>query len=183
MTSTGQLTGVAFEQRGQAAGRHAAGVPQGRPPPAAAAGRRVVRPGVRHRSTTTSPDLETYLGPLVVGGISRVLNRPAHIIGRSTQILPNNWKLYFENVKDTYHASILHSFLTTFRINRLSHAGQHQHRRERRPSFQPGQARLRRRGRRLQGGGSCAPTPTSSSRTIRSSSRSTNTATRFRCRS
>ena len=69
------------------------------------------------------PDLETYLGPLVVGGIRRVLNRPAHILGRSTQILPNNWKLYFENVKDTYHASILHAFLTTFRINRLSQPG------------------------------------------------------------
>jgi len=68
-------------------------------------------------------DLEAYLGPLVVGGLKRVLNRPFHLIGRSTQILPNNWKLYFENVKDTYHASILHSFLTTFRINRLSMPG------------------------------------------------------------
>jgi anthranilate 1,2-dioxygenase large subunit len=68
-------------------------------------------------------DLETYLGPLVVGGIRRVLNRPATVIGRSTQVLPNNWKLYFENVKDTYHASILHAFLTTFRINRLSQPG------------------------------------------------------------
>ena len=37
--------------------------------------------------------------------------------------MPNNWKLYFENVKDTYHASILHLFLTTFRINRLSQHG------------------------------------------------------------
>src|SRR6266567_331416 len=70
-----------------------------------------------------APDLETYLGPVVAGGIRRVLNRPARIIGRSTQVLPNNWKLYFENTKDTYHASILHAFLTTFRINRLSQAG------------------------------------------------------------
>jgi anthranilate 1,2-dioxygenase large subunit len=72
----------------------------------------------------TVADLETYLGPVVVGGVKRVLEgRPAHIIGRSTQILPNNWKLYAENVRDTYHASILHSFLTTFRINRLSMPG------------------------------------------------------------
>jgi anthranilate 1,2-dioxygenase large subunit len=70
-----------------------------------------------------APDLETYLGPAVTGGIRRVLNRPVHILGRSTQVLPNNWKLYFENVKDTYHASILHLFLTTFRINRLSQPG------------------------------------------------------------
>jgi anthranilate 1,2-dioxygenase large subunit len=67
--------------------------------------------------------LEAYLGPLVVGGIRRVLNRPPTIIGRSTQVLPYNWKLYAENTKDTYHASILHTFLTTFRINRLSQPG------------------------------------------------------------
>jgi anthranilate 1,2-dioxygenase large subunit len=72
----------------------------------------------------TVDDLQTYFGPVVVGGVRRVLEgRPVHIIGRSTQILPNNWKLYFENVKDTYHASILHSFLTTFHINRLSMPG------------------------------------------------------------
>ena len=70
-----------------------------------------------------APDLESYLGPQVVGAIRRVLNRPARILGRSTQILPNNWKLYSENTKDTYHASILHLFLTTFRINRLSMPG------------------------------------------------------------
>jgi phenylpropionate dioxygenase-like ring-hydroxylating dioxygenase large terminal subunit len=70
-----------------------------------------------------APDLDAYLGPLVVGGMRRVLNRPATIIGRSTQILPYNWKLYAENTKDTYHASILHTFLTTFRINRLSQPG------------------------------------------------------------
>ena len=72
----------------------------------------------------TVAGLQSYLGPVVVGGIKRVLDgRPTYIIGRSTQILPNNWKLYFENVKDTYHASILHSFLTTFHINRLSMPG------------------------------------------------------------
>ena len=70
-----------------------------------------------------APDLETYLGAEVCGGIRRVLNRPVTLLGRSTQVLPNNWKLYFENVKDTYHASILHLFLTTFRINRLSQPG------------------------------------------------------------
>jgi anthranilate 1,2-dioxygenase large subunit len=72
----------------------------------------------------TVADLQSYFGEKVVSGVKRVLEgRKVHIIGRSTQILPNNWKLYFENVKDTYHASILHSFLTTFRINRLSMPG------------------------------------------------------------
>ncbi len=45
------------------------------------------------------------------------------IIGRFTQALPNNWKLYFENVRDTYHASLLHLFFATFRITRLSSGG------------------------------------------------------------
>ena len=70
-----------------------------------------------------APDIETYLGPSIAAGIRRVLNRPARIIGRTTQIMPNNWKLYAENTKDTYHASILHLFLTTFRINRLTAEG------------------------------------------------------------
>jgi len=37
--------------------------------------------------------------------------------------LPNNWKLYVENVKDSYHASLLHLFFTTFELNRLSQKG------------------------------------------------------------
>jgi anthranilate 1,2-dioxygenase large subunit len=70
-----------------------------------------------------TPPLEEWLGPDVTRGLMRVMNRTPVILGRSTQTLPNNWKLYFENVKDTYHASILHLFLTTFRINRLSMPG------------------------------------------------------------
>ena len=38
-------------------------------------------------------------------------------------MLPNNWKLYAENVRDTYHASLLHLFFATFKINRLSQGG------------------------------------------------------------
>jgi anthranilate 1,2-dioxygenase large subunit len=68
-------------------------------------------------------DLETWLGADVTRGLLRVMNRTPHVLGRNTQVLPNNWKLYFENVKDTYHASILHLFLTTFRINRLTMPG------------------------------------------------------------
>ena len=45
------------------------------------------------------------------------------VLGRYTQVLPNNWKLYVENVKDSYHASILHLFFTTFELNRLSQKG------------------------------------------------------------
>jgi anthranilate 1,2-dioxygenase large subunit len=70
------------------------------------------------------PDIAEYLGPEIESRIARLLagRRPV-VIGRFTQVLPNNWKLYFENVKDTYHASILHLFFTTFGINRLSQRG------------------------------------------------------------
>ncbi|SAK62088.1 aromatic oxygenase [Caballeronia ptereochthonis] len=45
------------------------------------------------------------------------------MLGRFTQMLPNNWRLYVENVKDSYHASILHLFFTTFQLNKLSQRG------------------------------------------------------------
>ena len=69
------------------------------------------------------PPIEEYLGEEVASRIKRVLHKPVTVTGRFTQMLPNNWKLYFENVKDTYHASLLHTFFTTFRINRLSQRG------------------------------------------------------------
>lgn len=69
-------------------------------------------------------ELEDYLGPQVVARIARVLEgRKPVVLGRFTQVLPNNWKLYVENTKDSYHASILHTFFTTFELNRLSQKG------------------------------------------------------------
>ena len=69
------------------------------------------------------PPLEEYLGEEIVSRIERVLGKPVEIIGSFTQALPNNWKLYMENVKDSYHASLLHMFFTTFRLNRLNQRG------------------------------------------------------------
>jgi phenylpropionate dioxygenase-like ring-hydroxylating dioxygenase large terminal subunit len=69
------------------------------------------------------PPIEEYLGEEIATRIKRVLHKPVVVTGRYTQMLPNNWKLYFENVKDTYHASLLHTFFTTFGINRLSQKG------------------------------------------------------------
>jgi anthranilate 1,2-dioxygenase large subunit/terephthalate 1,2-dioxygenase oxygenase component alpha subunit len=67
--------------------------------------------------------LESYLGPEITERMRRVMPRPVKVLGYTTQVLRNNWKLYVENVKDPYHASILHLFFTTFRINRLSQKG------------------------------------------------------------
>ena len=70
------------------------------------------------------PPLEAYLGPEIIARINRVLGgRKLVVLGRFTQALPNNWKLYIENVKDSYHASILHLFFTTFRLNQLNMKG------------------------------------------------------------
>ena len=52
-----------------------------------------------------------------------VLGREIVLLGTYNQFMPNNWKLYMENVRDSYHASILHMFQATFRINRLSMKG------------------------------------------------------------
>ena len=70
-----------------------------------------------------APPIEEYLGDEILGRMQRVLNKPLGILGSFTQALPNNWKLYIENVKDTYHASLLHTFFATFRITRLSQGG------------------------------------------------------------
>lgn len=69
-------------------------------------------------------DLEECLGEEIVQRVERVMGgRKAVVLGRFTQVLPNNWKLYVENTKDSYHASILHTFFTTFELNRLSQKG------------------------------------------------------------
>jgi anthranilate 1,2-dioxygenase large subunit/terephthalate 1,2-dioxygenase oxygenase component alpha subunit len=51
------------------------------------------------------------------------MKEPVKLLGGYSQVLPSNWKLYFENVKDTYHASLLHLFFSTFRLNRLEQKG------------------------------------------------------------
>jgi phenylpropionate dioxygenase-like ring-hydroxylating dioxygenase large terminal subunit len=69
------------------------------------------------------PNLEAYVGPEVLPRLKRVLKKPLKVLGAYTQVLPNNWKLYMDNTKDTYHASLLHLFFTRFRINRLTQGG------------------------------------------------------------
>ena len=57
----------------QAPGRHGARIPQGGAPSAASAGRGIVRASSSARSASTVADLQAYLGPVVVGGLRRVL--------------------------------------------------------------------------------------------------------------
>ena len=73
--------------------------------------------------SATVPPLAEYLGAEMRENIERVLGREMVVLGGYTQLMPNNWKLYMENVRDSYHASLLHVFFTTFRLNRLSMDG------------------------------------------------------------
>lgn len=70
-----------------------------------------------------TPSLETYLGEAMRHYIARVLNRPTRVLGTARQYVQCNWKLYLENVKDPYHASLLHLFFNTFGLNRISQVG------------------------------------------------------------
>jgi anthranilate 1,2-dioxygenase large subunit/terephthalate 1,2-dioxygenase oxygenase component alpha subunit len=118
----GNLVGIAFEKGSNGRG----GMPESFCK--ADHGPRKLRTATLHGLVFASlsaetPPIEEYLGAEVLGRIRRVLRGPVRVMGRFTQALPNNWKLYVENVRDTYHASLLHAFFGTFRITRLTQGG------------------------------------------------------------
>ena len=66
-----------------------------------------------------TPELDHYIGPQVLEFVDRAFNgRPLRLLGYSRQTIPCNWKLYFENARDPYHATLLHTFFTTFGLFR-----------------------------------------------------------------
>src|SRR5258707_124410 len=67
--------------------------------------------------------LEDYIGPVMRPWLDRVFNRPVKVLGYARQWIGGNWKLYNENVRDPYHASLLHLFNATFRLARSSQIG------------------------------------------------------------
>ncbi|RLK45211.1 aromatic ring-hydroxylating dioxygenase subunit alpha [Cupriavidus plantarum] len=59
--------------------------------------------------------LEEFLGPDIVRYFDRVFDgRKLVIHGYSRQRIPANWKLMLENIKDPYHAGLLHTWFVTF---------------------------------------------------------------------
>lgn len=67
-------------------------------------------------SDTVEP-LQDYLGETACGQIDRLLStRKPRVLGYFRQRIPGNWKLYNENVRDPYHAPLLHLFQVTFGI-------------------------------------------------------------------
>ncbi|SAL27373.1 Rieske (2Fe-2S) domain-containing protein [Caballeronia sordidicola] len=73
--------------------------------------------------SSAAPELRDYLGPVMVSHIERTIYGRLKILGRYSQVMHNNWKLYVENSRDNYHPSLLHAFFSTFKINRLSAEG------------------------------------------------------------
>jgi salicylate 5-hydroxylase large subunit len=63
--------------------------------------------------------VRAYLGPLMTSYFERVFDgRPLRLLGRMSQRVRSNWKLMMENIKDPYHASLLHVFLVSFGLFR-----------------------------------------------------------------
>lgn len=67
--------------------------------------------------------LRDYLGPLIVEHIERIMCKPIKILGDQRQHIKGNWKLYAENTRDPYHASLLHLFHNTFGLYRSTQTG------------------------------------------------------------
>ena len=120
---SGNLKSIAFRSGVNGKGGMPDSFRPGRPRHPQAAHHHDQRPGLRHLRPTIRPDIEDFIGPEVSAALHRIASRKLQVIGRFTEVLPNNWKLYAENVRDTYHASLLHVFFATFRINRLSQGG------------------------------------------------------------
>jgi anthranilate 1,2-dioxygenase large subunit/terephthalate 1,2-dioxygenase oxygenase component alpha subunit len=118
----GNLTGIAFRRGIKGQG----GMPEDAQPESQAPRKLRVTVFCGLMFATLSeetPPFERYVGAEVAAKIRRVMKEPVRVLGGYSQVLPSNWKLYFENVKDTYHASLLHLFFSTFRLNRLEQKG------------------------------------------------------------
>ena len=70
-----------------------------------------------------TPPFSQYIGAELIANIDRVFIKPLRVLGYHSQVLPNNWKLYAENNKDSYHASLLHVFHNTFGVVRPNMGG------------------------------------------------------------
>ena len=62
--------------------------------------------------------LYDYLGPQMRPGLDRIFHKPIVYLGCVRQYSKSNWKLYNDNVRDPYHASLLHAFFSTFNLLR-----------------------------------------------------------------
>lgn len=73
-------------------------------------------------SPATEP-LVDYLDTPMRAVFDRIFARPIEILGYSRQRIPANWKLYLENLRDPYHAGLLHQFSTVYGLFRATEKG------------------------------------------------------------
>ncbi len=58
---------------------------------------------------------EEYVGPEVLRDFDATFDgRKLKLLGYYRNTVPANWKMYHENLKDPYHATLLHAFLVSF---------------------------------------------------------------------
>ena len=58
---------------------------------------------------------EDYVGPEVLKDFDATFDgRKLKLLGYYRNTVPANWKMYHENLKDPYHATLLHAFLVSF---------------------------------------------------------------------
>jgi phenylpropionate dioxygenase-like ring-hydroxylating dioxygenase large terminal subunit len=71
------------------------------------------------------PNFAEYMGPRMLANLSRVFDgREIRVLGYQRQLIGGNWKLMMENIKDPYHAGLLHLFLVSFGLFRTDQVGE-----------------------------------------------------------
>jgi anthranilate 1,2-dioxygenase large subunit len=69
------------------------------------------------------PDFAAYCGPELLENVDRLFSgKPLRLVGYSRQLIPCNWKLYWENSRDSYHATLMHTFFVLFGLFRADGA-------------------------------------------------------------
>lgn len=114
----GDLVGVPFETGLKGAG----GMPNGFDKSANGLRKlKVARRGgaVWASFSNDAPSFEDYAGPEMLAALDRITARgKLKLLGTSRQVYKANWKMWIENARDNYHATLLHTFLTAFKLVR-----------------------------------------------------------------
>jgi salicylate 5-hydroxylase large subunit len=77
-----------------------------------------VRNGVVFASfAATPPPFDVYLGEANLQYFDRIFDgRPLQVLGKQRQRISCNWKHIVENIRDPYHATLLHTFFVKFKL-------------------------------------------------------------------
>ena len=67
--------------------------------------------------------IKTYLGPDVSAELDRLFQKEIVVLGHLRQRFPSNWKAYWENLNDGFHAGLLHQLPVVFGLHRSSQEG------------------------------------------------------------